>query len=380
MSKYLLIFLTLLIIAPIFFIPTTQISAFQATNICDRRINSVEFDNLALTNATIPITITFNDTYAENWHYFIDVNGSRSNGQYQLPVRGGTNSFDIGMPSVSGTYDVKLKYRTDTDSTEKDACSQPLGSITVYDEAIRQARCSLSMPTNIQNGQTFNINVQADDVNSVNYLLYVYPTTNIPTPDQVLDSVPTLPGPIVDGVSVTPGSFSFPANPILTNGDYVAVVRAQRWEGTLTGRTYYRFCSNIPFTVTNNPSTNPITVTPAPTAAAPRAPGPAVPSGGEFCDGAKTQIKTALGCLPVQPKPFIEALMKFIAGAAGGIALLLIISGGFQIMTSQGNPESLKKGQEQLTSALIGLLFIIFSVLLLQIIGADILNIPGFGR
>ena len=50
------------------------------------------------------------------------------------------------------------------------------------------------------------------------------------------------------------------------------------------------------------------------------------------------------------------------------------------MITSQGNPETVKKGQDQFSSAVIGLLFIIFSVLLLQFIGVDILSLPGFGK
>ena len=50
------------------------------------------------------------------------------------------------------------------------------------------------------------------------------------------------------------------------------------------------------------------------------------------------------------------------------------------MLTSAGNPETLAAGKDRLTNAVIGLLFVIFSVLLLQIIGFGILDIPGFGR
>ena len=48
-------------------------------------------------------------------------------------------------------------------------------------------------------------------------------------------------------------------------------------------------------------------------------------------------------------------------------------------MISQGNPEQVKGAREQLTAAIIGLLFIIFSLVILQVIGFNILRIPGFG-
>jgi len=63
---------------------------------------------------------------------------------------------------------------------------------------------------------------------------------------------------------------------------------------------------------------------------------------------------------------------------AGGIAFLLIVVGAFQIVLSAGNPDRIKAGKEMITAALSGLFLIIFSVFILKLIGADILQIPGF--
>ncbi|KKR84165.1 MAG: hypothetical protein UU32_C0049G0003 [Candidatus Woesebacteria bacterium GW2011_GWB1_41_10] len=49
------------------------------------------------------------------------------------------------------------------------------------------------------------------------------------------------------------------------------------------------------------------------------------------------------------------------------------------IMTSGGNPERLKAGQELLTSAISGLILLIFSVFVLKFIGVDILKLCKFG-
>ncbi len=46
-------------------------------------------------------------------------------------------------------------------------------------------------------------------------------------------------------------------------------------------------------------------------------------------------------------------------------------------MTSQGKPETLQQGRDQLIAAIVGLLFLIFSFVLLQTIGVDILKLPG---
>jgi len=92
-------------------------------------------------------------------------------------------------------------------------------------------------------------------------------------------------------------------------------------------------------------------------------------------------ISTAIGCINVKdPNAFIGSVLKFAIGIGGGIAFLLMILGVFQIITSAGNPDRLKAGKELITSALIGLLMIIFSVFLLELIGVKILQIPGFWK
>jgi hypothetical protein len=89
---------------------------------------------------------------------------------------------------------------------------------------------------------------------------------------------------------------------------------------------------------------------------------------------------TAIGCIPTDPSAFIGTILNFAIGIAGGIAFLLILLGGFQIMTSAGNPEQLNAGRELVTSAITGLILIIFSVFLLRVIGVDILGLPNFSK
>ncbi len=89
---------------------------------------------------------------------------------------------------------------------------------------------------------------------------------------------------------------------------------------------------------------------------------------------------TALGCINTgDPSEFITWVLKSAIGIAGGIATLLIIFSGMLIILSTGDPKRLQTGKEILTSAIVGLLMIIFSIFLLQLIGVQILKIPGFG-
>lgn len=88
---------------------------------------------------------------------------------------------------------------------------------------------------------------------------------------------------------------------------------------------------------------------------------------------------TAIGDINTNPTDFVKAIFGVILGLAGGVALILIIISGYALMTSQGNPEKVQGAREQLTAAIVGLLFIIFSLVILQFIGVNILHIPGFG-
>ncbi len=97
-------------------------------------------------------------------------------------------------------------------------------------------------------------------------------------------------------------------------------------------------------------------------------------------NGNCTIISTALGIINPSANSVINEIFSIVLGLSGIAAVILIIISGFQLSLSQGNPEKVKEAQGMLTSAIIGLLFIIFSVVILQIIGLDILGLPGFGK
>lgn len=88
---------------------------------------------------------------------------------------------------------------------------------------------------------------------------------------------------------------------------------------------------------------------------------------------------TAIGCIPTAPTSIIQTLIKLALGIGGGITLLLILAGAFRLSVSQGDPKQAEEAKEQITSAVIGLLFIIFSIVMLRFVGIQVLHIPGFG-
>ena len=101
------------------------------------------------------------------------------------------------------------------------------------------------------------------------------------------------------------------------------------------------------------------------------------------CETCFTQkgIWTAIGCIDTSStEGIIGKLMTVGMSIAGGIALLMILASAFLFATSEGEPKRTGEAKEILTSAIIGLIFIIFSVTILQFIGVNILKIPGFGE
>lgn len=103
------------------------------------------------------------------------------------------------------------------------------------------------------------------------------------------------------------------------------------------------------------------------------------PLGNSTCNNGNG-INTAIGCIPVKTTgDFMGWILGWAVGVGGGIAFLLIIYASFMVMTSQNNPERLKAGQELLTSAISGLILLIFSVFILRFIGVDILKLDNFG-
>ncbi len=103
--------------------------------------------------------------------------------------------------------------------------------------------------------------------------------------------------------------------------------------------------------------------------------------GGITCGTDDKGIETAIGCIPVlgSTNEFLSSVLRWAVGVGSGIAFLLMLYAGFMIMTAAGNPERIKAGQELLTSAVAGLILLIFSVFILRFIGVDILGLDAFG-
>jgi hypothetical protein len=102
----------------------------------------------------------------------------------------------------------------------------------------------------------------------------------------------------------------------------------------------------------------------------------------EKCNACMSQadgkVWTALGCLPTKIQDLVSQLFTIFSGMLAGFIFICIMWNGIKVMLSRGSPDAFKKAQEAITSCIIGLLVLLFSVLFLKVVGVDILKIPGF--
>ncbi|HRN96039.1 MAG TPA: pilin [Candidatus Levybacteria bacterium] len=89
---------------------------------------------------------------------------------------------------------------------------------------------------------------------------------------------------------------------------------------------------------------------------------------------------TAIGSFGTNPLDFINTLGKWLFRVAAIATFSFMIYAGFIFQTSRGDKEKIAKAREIITAAITGFIFLILSVSILQIIGIDILRIPGFTR
>ena len=98
-----------------------------------------------------------------------------------------------------------------------------------------------------------------------------------------------------------------------------------------------------------------------------------------FAQCAANEVDTGLGCIPTDPGGLANWVLYYAVRIAGGLALALLMSGGIKFITAQGDFKAMPEAKKTITSALIGLLVIFFSILILKVIGYDILGLPGWG-
>lgn len=89
-------------------------------------------------------------------------------------------------------------------------------------------------------------------------------------------------------------------------------------------------------------------------------------------------INTAIGKIYTTPQGFIISIFRLVLTLAAFGSVIIIIYAGYSFILARGDKEKISGARETITSAILGLLFIVLSIVILQIIGVDVLQIPGF--
>lgn len=98
---------------------------------------------------------------------------------------------------------------------------------------------------------------------------------------------------------------------------------------------------------------------------------------------------TQLGCLNTDLGDFRnpaaaggitnQLLNKLIFPGVGALAFFYLIYGAFLVATAQGEPDRLNQGKQVVNGAVIGLIFVLCTVFIVNFIANGIIRLPGFG-
>lgn len=109
-------------------------------------------------------------------------------------------------------------------------------------------------------------------------------------------------------------------------------------------------------------------------------PDPIVLSPFNYCADGKTRgVQTAIGCLRTtfDDGGLIADLIRISTGIGGGLSLMLIMYSSYILITSSGDPKKVQSAKDTITGAIIGLLFMILSIVIMNLLGVQILQLPG---
>ena len=88
-----------------------------------------------------------------------------------------------------------------------------------------------------------------------------------------------------------------------------------------------------------------------------------VPIPGTSCKGTSSDLMTYIGCI-----------YQFATYLAVGLAILMIMYGGYKLMTSKGDPEALQDAKDTIWGALVGLFLLVFAYLILSLVVPGIVS------
>ena len=100
-----------------------------------------------------------------------------------------------------------------------------------------------------------------------------------------------------------------------------------------------------------------------------------MPAYADICDDPNSPIYEASGCgTQKEIEPIIGNILSVIIGMLGLVAVIFIVMGGVQYMTSSGDANKLKKAKDTILYGLIGLIVCALAFALVNFVISNILN------
>ena len=93
------------------------------------------------------------------------------------------------------------------------------------------------------------------------------------------------------------------------------------------------------------------------------------------------KVWTVFGCVDTTSTGgLFSTVFQFLSYMLGGVAMLLLIYASFLYITSQGDAEKIKTAKSLLTAIIAGMLFIIFSIMIMKFVGITLLDLPTLNQ
>lgn len=323
---------------------------------------SISLNPNPVTENTPTATITFSNLVPGTKYYFTSVQGGSGNKQsmgnivassssYSMTVCGAENNFLKTNCGSGDFFKINKTYKV-LISVEKGGTLDEIGNIQFNAEPATSGGGSTdAVDVNLTNsGNTFTISIigsrnppDDEDRNRYDFDLSgeAPDGTKLNTSDPADLTVPT------DGRERT-----FTLN---QNGVYTLTVRFDKENSVIKTFTIEKTDGGIKITeTTGNRLKGPQGTNPCST-------------------GTGGKCETALGDIPTTATGFAQKVLSIGLGLGGGLALIFMVYGSIRILVSTGDPKKISEGREIIVAAVAGLLFIIFSVIILRFIGVSIL-------
>ncbi|MBI5358145.1 hypothetical protein HZB69_00745 [Candidatus Amesbacteria bacterium] len=103
-------------------------------------------------------------------------------------------------------------------------------------------------------------------------------------------------------------------------------------------------------------------------------------AGGVRSNGKPPGVWSSIGCIEASdPIELLKQILLWATILGGGFATAIIGFQGLQIVLNGDDPKKIKTSQEVITAAIAGLLLIVFSIFLMNLIGLKILDLSNLG-